>query len=82
MCFNVLWHFRERRIENEVERTAELHIGRNGASGAGAGTAEEGAGGATGGVAVVSVQSIESVKVSTFITLHHTLSYAMLECLP
>ena len=56
-------YIRERRIENEVERTAELQIGRTGASGAGAGTVEEGGSGVTGGVAVVSVQSIESVKV-------------------
>ena len=45
---------RERRIENEVERVAELQGGRA-VSGEGEG--------ATGGLAIVSVQSIESVKV-------------------
>ena len=48
---------RERRIENEVERVAELQGGRA-VSGEGEG--------ATGGLAIVSVQSIESVKVRTF----------------
>ena len=50
-------HNRERRVENEVERVAELQGGRQ------SGVESEGA---TGGLAVVSVQSIESVKVRTY----------------
>ena len=50
-------HNRERRVENEVERVAELQGGRQ------LGVESEGA---TGGLAVVSVQSIESVKVRTY----------------
>ena len=49
---------RERRIENEVERVAELQGGRA-VSGEGEG--------ATGGLAIVSVQSIESVKVRSLV---------------
>ena len=51
--------YRERRIENEVDRVAELQGGKSGNTA----TGEEG-GGVTGSLAVVTVQSIDSVKVA------------------
>ena len=57
ISINFFSYYRERRVENEVERVAELQGGRQ------SGVESEGA---TGGLAVVSVQSIESVKVRTY----------------
>jgi hypothetical protein len=70
---SLLLHNRERRIEHEVDRVAELQGGKSGNTA----TGEEG-GGVTGSLAVVTVQSIDSVKVAQathrVCSLHTTLA--------